>query len=269
MTSTLRTLVIVFLLPLLLISQAGCAAVSPAPATPPPTADTSTPTHLPTAFPSVTPSPLPSPTTIHPYQGPLTETQRAALLEAALSYVSETPQEATATAIRLGYIKEYGNPATVCGPLSLAILQDAGLVDPSIPLVDFYYLNPRPGLDAFRLENTFPPDKFEKIEQNTSIKEVDYTQNPLYAGDFLYLFAGDSGSFEHMLIVSRVDADGRAYAVTNLNTPEGVVIREVMLYDPNDPGKGQFYDWTNRDYRMLGRTGYGGFWLWRLKSPSP
>jgi hypothetical protein len=91
----------------------------------------------------------------------------------------------------------------------------------------------------------------------------------LYAGDFLYLFAGDSGSFEHMLVVSRVDESGRAFAVTNLNTTEGVVIREVMLYDPNEPGKGQFYEWTNRANDALGRTGYGGYWLWRLKAPLP
>ena len=98
---------------------------------------------------------------------------------------------------------------------------------------------------------------------------MDYKEDPLYAGDFLYLFAGDSGSFEHMLVVSRVDEDGRAYAVTNLKTPEGMVISEAMLYDPNKPGIGQFYEWTNRANDALGRTGYGGYWLWRLKTPLP
>jgi hypothetical protein len=46
------------------------------------------------------------------------------------------------------------------------------------------------------------------------------------------------------------------------------VIRELMLYNPNHPGEGQFYDWMNREINgWLGMTGDGGFDLWRPKAP--
>jgi hypothetical protein len=84
------------------------------------------------------------------------------------------------------------------------------------------------------------------------------------AGDFIYLFAGAHGYFDHMVTVDYVDNSGRAYAVTNLNTKNGYVIREVMLYDPQHPGEGQLYDWTDDKNRELGLTGFGGMWIWRL-----
>lgn len=258
MKSIIRALAVLVLLPTL----AGCAV----PAAPVPEI-TLTPTASAEPVVTLTPSPEPSPTAPARYLGALSAEQRAVLNTAALAYVSETPGEARETAVRLGHISANGTAEMVCGPLSLAILQDAGLVDPSIPLVDFFYLNPRPGYEEFRVRQAFPEERFEKIVIEQSIDQIDYTQNPLYPGDFLYLFAGDSGSFEHMLVVSRVDEAGRAYSVTNIRTEEGIVIREVMLYDPNDPGTGQFYNWTNREYALLGRTGYGGLWLWRLKSP--
>ena len=195
--------------------------------------------------------------------GELSAEQRLALAEAARVYISPTPEEAISTAIALDYLGRNANPATMCGPLALAILRDSGIIGTDIPLVSFYYLNPRPGHDERRLQQVFPTERFEKIVREESIAAVDYSAKPLYPGDFLYLFAGDSGSFEHMLVVSRVDEAGRAYAVTNINTPQGVIVDEVMLYDPAEPGTGQFYEWTNWENRMIGRTGYGGFWLWR------
>ncbi len=185
------------------------------------------------------------------------------LAAAAQAYISPTPEEALAAAIHLDYLGRNANPATMCGPLALAILRDAGLIEPSVPLVSFYYLNPRPGHDERLLLDVFPPERFEKIELAESIGEFDFSAQPLYPGDFLYLFAGDSGSFEHMLVVSRVDDAGRTFSVTNINTEEGVIVDEVMLYDPSNPGEGQFYAWTDWENRMIGRTGYGGFWLWR------
>ena len=226
------------------------AAASPGPTTPPPAA---TATSMPTVMPTETSAPL----------GALSPEQRAALETAALAYVSPSPESAIDTAIRLDYIGRNANPATMCGPLTLAILRDAGLIDPSIPLINFYYLNPRPGNGEIYLREVFPPERFMKIVHEESVGKTDFAANPLFPGDFLYLFAGDSGSYEHMLVVSRVDEAGRAYSVTNLNTEDGVVIKEVMLYDPAQPGTGQFYDWTNWENRNIGRTGYGGFWLWR------
>lgn len=254
---------------LILLAALLLAACAPAPAAIPTPANTAAPTPLPvTPTASATPpapAPTPSPTTPPPYLGALTPEQRAALDAAARSYISLTPEEAQAAAISLDYLGRNANPATMCGPLSIAILREAGLVDPSLNLGDFWYLDPRPPHDERMLQQVFPPERFEKIEQPLSIGLVDYSANPLYPGDFLYLFAGDSGSFEHVLVVSRVDEAGRAYAVTNVNTAEGtVIIAEVMLYDPAEPGVGQFYEWTDWENRFIGRTGYGGFWLWRM-----
>ena len=68
-----------------------------------------------------------------------------------------------------------------------------------------------------------------------------------------------------MLVVNRVDSQGRAYSVTNYNTEEGFVINEVMLYDPNDPSAGIFAQWTKREKQLLGSTGFAGYEVWRLK----
>jgi len=244
---------------LLLLTLAGCAAAAPIAATPTPQPATLTPAAVPTLTPSPTAQALDT--------GPLTSEQRELLNQVAQSYIAETPEEAVEVAVRLGFLGDYGTADMVCGPLALAILQGAGLVDSDIPLIDFFYLNPRPGQDDWRVKKVFPEETFEKIEIETRIDQIDYTEHPLYAGDFLYLFAGDSGSFDHMLVVSRVDESGRAYSVNNFPTADGYMIREVMLYDPNNPGTGQFYDWTDRKYMDIGRTGYGGFWLWRMKSP--
>ena len=218
---------------------------------------------------TITASPFPTPTQSAIYKGALTASQQELLNTSAQAYLSETPDEAVKTVIRMAYTNPpaYANPATVCGPLSLAILQDTGLVSKDFLLHDFWYLNPRPQHQENYLKKVFPADQFEKIEQPLPIDKVDYTADPLYPGDFLYLFAGNNGSYEHMLVVSRVDEAGRAYSVTNLNTTYGVIITEVMLYDPAQPGVGQFYEWTNFENRKLGRTGYGGFWLWRPINP--
>lgn len=257
---------------LALLAALLLAACAPAPTAVSAPVNTAVPTALPAA-PTASPLPptpthTPTATTPPPYLGALSTEQRATLDTVARSYISLTPEEAQTTAINLDYLGRNANPATMCGPLSIAILREVGLVDASINISDFWYLDPRPPHDERMLQQVFPAERFEKIEQPLSIRLVDYIANPLYPGDFLYLFAGDSGSFEHVLVVSRVDEAGRAYAVTNINTLAGeVVIAEVMLYDPAEPGVGQFYEWTDWKNRFIGRTGYGGFWLWRPLSP--
>ncbi len=258
----MRSRFLLLLLALLATTLAACAAVPAAAGMPSPLPSPTILSPTPTLAPSL-PVLSPTPTPLTPYPGALTPEQRARLDTIARSFISLTPEEALLTAQNLNFIGRNANPATMCGPLSLAILQQAGLVDPSIPLVDFWYLNPREGHGEKFLQTVFPAERFEKIEQNLPVDEIDYTTTPLYPGDFLYLFAGDSGSFEHMLVVSRVDDAGRAYAVTNVNTESGVIVAEVMLYDPAHAGSGQFYEWTDWDNRFIGRTGYGGFWLWR------
>ena len=73
-----------------------------------------------------------------------------------------------------------------------------------------------------------------------------------------------------MLTVTRVDGAGRAYTVTNLHTDSyHFAIREVVLYDPTQPGVGQFYEWTKSANYRLGQTGFGGFEIWRRMAPLP
>ncbi len=178
-----------------------------------------------------------------------------------------TEKDAIQVARSLGYLKNDGHPASVCGPLAVAILREAGLISRYVDLHDFWLLNPRDRMNVKILERTFPRDEFMWYQNRISTAEFDFQAFPFKAGDFIYLYAGDPGSFEHMLTVSRVDEGGRAYAVTNFDTPDGYVIQEVVLYDPTQPGVGKFYDWTNRKNYRYGLTGFGGFDLWRFAKP--
>jgi hypothetical protein len=197
----------------------------------------------------------------------LTAEQKDRLREAALTFVAGTEQEAIRVARSLGYIKNDGHPASVCGPLSVAILREAGLISKYVDLHDFWLLNPRDRANIKTLERTFPRDEFMWYQSKKSIAEFDFQSFPLKAGDFIYLYAGDPGSFEHMLTVARIDDEGRAFSVTNFDTPDGYVIKEVMLYDPSKPGTGKFFDWTDRKNYRFGLTGFGGFDLWRFSKP--
>lgn len=197
----------------------------------------------------------------------LTPAQRSRLETVSRKFLASTDEQALQVARDLDYIGINGQPATMCGPLSVAILQEAGLVDPNFDRANFYLLNPRPGFGDAYVESLFPSSRYLKIVEERVIKEVDYQTDPLCPGDFLYLFAGESGSYEHMLVVTRVDEAGRAYTVTNIDFREGYRVEELMLYDPAQPGVGMFTDWTSSPHPQIGRTGYDGFWLWRLKEP--
>ena len=147
------------------------------------------------------------------------------------------------------------------GPLAAAILREGGVISPDTSLYNFWLLNPR--IDGHKISVFFPENLFELTQIRTPIIEYAFAKNPLKAGDFLYLYAGPNGTFEHMLTVTRVDESGRAYTVTNVNTDDGYYIDEFMLYDPNAPKTGLFYRWNDREYDHLGLTGSGGFDIWQ------
>lgn len=244
---------------MMLFSTASCARAGTGT-----TLITGTPTTITSPTPSPTATPAAAPTAAGQPQI-LTVKQQERLYQAAVKFVSQNETQALQTAHSLGYLDGNGAPETMCGPLSIAILRDAGLIDFNIDLDKFFYLDPRPGKNDATMANDFPDQIYEKIEVQEPSYSVDFSKQPLKAGDFVYLFAGSRGNFDHIITVDRVDAEGRAYAVTNLNTPDGYVIREVMLYDPLDPGVGQIYDWTNKENWQLGLTGFGGMWIWRLR----
>jgi hypothetical protein len=195
----------------------------------------------------------------------LTVVQRDRLLDESMKYVAETPAEGIRIARSLNIVKDGGDPTNICGPLSIAILRDANVIDPYTKIRDFWLLNP----DQNRrlLDQTFPPERFDHYTFTSPLNEMDWNTFPLKPGDFLYLYAGPGGTFEHMLAINRVDETGRAFAVTNYATPEGFLIGEAMLYDPAQPGTGKFFEWTNREENRFGKTGLGGFELWRLTQP--
>jgi len=202
--------------------------------------------------------------------GVLTAEQRQRLYQSSLRYVADSEPEAILVARELDFLPSiYEHPSNLCGPLSIAILRDAGLVDPYIDVDKYWGMNPRPGIDAQLMERTFPRGEYLWYRDERPIDEIDFQAFPLLPGDFLYLFAGDHGTFEHILTVSRVDEAGRAYAVSNLNTEQGYLIQEVLLYDPTQAGVGQFYEWTDRTNIDLGITGFGGLQLWRPLNPIP
>lgn len=216
-----------------------------------------------TSQPTATASPTPP--------GALTWDQEARLYETSLRFLADNPQDATVVVRdQIDYLQSNGeDPSLACGPISAAILRDAGLLPPDTDLHGFWLLDPDLRGSQIVLETYFPKERYEWHQFTTSTVQFDFKAFPLLPGDFLYLYAGNyGGSFEHMIVVTRVDEAGRAYTVSNLATEEGFVIRELMLYDPQQPGVGQFYDWMNRELNgMLGMTGDGGFDLWRPLAP--
>jgi len=242
---------------------------TPSPAnTPAPTA-----THTPTI--TVTPVPTATLSTSERmvlqgnliFSGPLAEDQQKTLYEASIEFIAPTFQESKKVGEMINGAG-YGSPTLICGPLSLSILQRAGLIgyQDVIPY-DFWLLNPYIGKDRALLDRVFPKDRYESVLYRTPINKFDWSSQPLQPGDFLYIRRGNGGNFDHILVVSRLDSQRRAYSVTNFGTPNGHIIDEVMLYDPNNPAAGIFHTWTEKPYAPLGATGFGGFELWRLHAP--
>jgi len=159
----------------------------------------------------------------------------------------------------------FSDPSTTCGPLSIAILQRAGILSADLVAHDFFLIDPDLGKDRAIIKSVFLPEVYSNTRYKVRIDQADWTANPLMPGDFIYIYSGTGGNFEHMLIVNRVDSQGRAYSVTNYNTQQGFVIDEALLYDPADPNAGLFSQWTEKQFAKLGSTGYAGFEVWRLK----
>ncbi len=199
------------------------------------------------------------------FAGPLSVDQQMALYETSLNYIAPTSAQSLLLAKELNNVR-YGNPSNTCGPLAIAIMQDAGLIDAKINPHDFWLLNPNRDGDRALLNRIFPATYYQDTRFRTPLNQFDWNNFPLVPGDFLYIYSGTGGNFDHMLVVNRIDNAQRTYAVTNINTANGFIITEVMLYDPHDPGIGMFHNWTEIPYAILGSTGFGGFELWRLRS---
>ena len=251
---------------------------------PPTSTFTPTPTLIrPTKTPTITNTPTVTPTVPSPTPtlsgssldlftsgyftetGPLDIWGQIRLYRASLKYVRQTTEDSRLLGEQING-PGYGAPSDICGPLSIAILQDAGLVDTSLDPYDFWLLNPDVWEDRWLLAKTLPPEKFENARYKIKLNEVDWHETPLQPGDFVYIYAGTGGNFEHMLVVNRVDSEGRAYAVTNHLTTDGFVISEVLLYHPDKSNVGMFPVWTARANAESGSTGFAGYEVWHLRN---
>lgn len=207
-----------------------------------------------------TPTPIPTPGL--PWQ--------ERLIQAALAYQAFYPEDADQVARSLNFLDGQSESATnICGPLAAAILRDAGLLPnqpgPVQDLKSFWLARPSHNGRPWIL---FPEHDYEVFRFDSPLAEFDFNAWPLQPGDFLYAYAKDSG-FEHMFIVTEVDAEGRAYTVTNQIQIWGnqlwgsMLILRYLLYDPTTPGAGIIYnEWSDR---RLGQTGNSGFEVLRKR----
>lgn len=233
---------------------------------------TTTKTLVPTATRTATPMP-PTPTAT------MTARQKAEekLWQASLDFLAFTPEDADQVARRIDFASgPHESADNACGPLTVAILKAGSYLPEDASEHEMWLLCPREeipechGMETLERE-FFPTDEYDYIQVEESIGTYDWKKNPLQPGDWLYLFVlkgiSNYNGFDHMIVVTRVDESGAAYSVTNINYGEGFVITEALLYDPNNPGEGLFYDLTNDRHRKeLGMTGTAGFLLIRAKN---
>jgi hypothetical protein len=198
------------------------------------------------------------------YSGPLSHARQVALYRASLTYIRATVSESVEESKAINGVG-YGDPTNICGPLAIAILRDAQVIPEATIPHDFWLLDPREPTDKEKLAQVFPAERYVHTTVSTAINKVDWRATPLEPGDFVFIWHGSGGNFDHMLVVNRIDTNGRAYAVTNFGTAAGYIIAETMLYDPADPTAGIFHEWTKVKDAILGSTGFGGYEVWRLR----
>jgi hypothetical protein len=184
----------------------------------------------------------------------------------AKTFITKSSEETFDLARELGYLGgTYEDPSNMCGPLSAAILYEAGLLPVSVgPLVDpksFWLAHPQFNGRPWTL---FPSNEYQVYRYKISTGRFDFSEWPLCQGDVVFTYAG-SGEFSHLLVVTEVDEQGRAYSVTNLAQPYGeYIVERVLLYNPSDNSQGTFRNQWANDIN-LGRTGLGGFEVLRRK----
>ncbi len=196
---------------------------------------------------------------------------------AAAAYLADTTQQAMEVAHRIGWLGDAGDEGanTMCGPLSWSILKDAGALPQdyggwSVGPQAFWLADPHSNRRPWVL---FPSESYHLYSIGDPLGRFDFQHFPLYPGDFLYTFSQKDG-FDHMLVVTEVDADGNVYTVTNLTQVSplhSTTIERVLLLNLADPNVGIARNQWASD-RVNGRTGHAGFdvfrWAWAEKDIS-
>ena len=226
-----------------------------------------------TSIPSTTPQPTQTaPIQPTPTKDPLTgsvlnQNQLDRLAAAAAACISPDTASADATVGTMNFAAG-ANASLTHSLLSIAILQNAGLLSPYLPLNDLWLASPLPETNESIYKEAFPVERYEWKRDFTPMAEINYAVDPMMPGDLVYTFGGD---YEHMFTVSRVDEKGRAYTVQNVergylnDDPDDTsfVIVETLLYDPALPGIGMVYEWADDFNRKLGLTGTEGYLRFR------
>lgn len=196
------------------------------------------------------------------------ETWEDVLYRVSLQFIADTPEEANEVAQEIDFLVGDTEVAgNMCGPLSIAILKEAGLIPEEADAHDAWLLCAHENREnCFGMETLkkvyFPPDEYDYLRVYDSVKDYDFRSNPLRPGDWLYLYTYIHG-YDHMLVVTRVDDVGNPYTVTNIDWGEGFVIEEMKLYDVDNPEEGLFYELTRIERRRIGMMGTAGFLLVR------
>lgn len=199
------------------------------------------------------------------------------LATAGETYLAEMTEDAFEVAYKIDWLEggKTESPVTMCGPLTWSINKDAR----AFPLGYGEWLEgpksfwlPSPSLNG-RPWSLFPPDTFTVMKNEEPLRKFDFSTFPLHPGDIVYTYGGRDG-FDHVIVVTDVDEDGRVYAVSNIIRYRPIKwysIEHIMLYDPSDPMAGYFFNEWATDF-VNGRTGHGGFevlrWNWRAKDIS-
>jgi hypothetical protein len=192
----------------------------------------------------------------------------ARLKAAAEAFLTSDPESTAELARSLGYLSSnQEDPSNMCGPLSAAILREAGLlpstVGPVAALKSYWLASP---VNNGRPWSLFPADRYEVNHFATGIDRFDFSAWPLMPGDFVYTYAG-RGSFSHMFVVTEVDPAGRAYTVTNQLQPDGgYLVQRVLLYDPRAEQEGVLHSRCAECGTWRRRTGLGGFDVLRRRN---
>jgi len=184
------------------------------------------------------------------------------LKQAASTYVVESTEGADQIARKINWLpdQDVEDSSMMCGPLSGAILQDAGFLPPDFDLGLLWLPDP--------IRNGRPWTLFSREEfyvfgfrsPYLALARFNFIQFPLLPGDMIYSYGGTG---THVLVVTEIDASGRAYTVTNYCLGEdNCPIRRMLLYDLEQPGQGAFYKEFQEGWF---RTGLMGFDVLRSK----
>ncbi len=226
---------------------------------------------IPTQTVAIEPQNTIAPTSISTQTTPTTkpeETWEDVLYHTSLRFIADTPEEADQVAREIDFLAgEKEVAGNMCGPLSIAILKDGGLLPEETDVHDAWLLCAHENREnCFGMETLtksyFPPDEYEYKRVYENVKDYDFKSNPLQPGDWMYLYTYIHG-YDHMLVVTRVDERGNPYTVTNVDWGEGFVIQEMKLYDVDNPEEGLFYELTKIERRRIGMMGTAGFLLVR------